>query len=115
AGAADVDLDGEEPGDGEVGRELVGDGPARLALADHAELGPELERLHLGDDAVDRVVELLAQAAGVLGVGEDLVEVAAGAMVRLDGEAPPREELEDLALRGRQSARRSGPVDLHLE
>src|SRR5690606_37237220 len=100
---------------GEVGSEFVGDGPAGLALTDQAELGPEVERLHLDDDAIDRVVERVAPALDLGGVGEDLFEVAAGAAVRLDGKAPPGEELEDLGLRGGETARRGRTVDVHLE
>ncbi len=115
ARAAHVDPDVEQPGDGHVGRELVGDGPAGLAFADHAELGPELERLHLDDDAVDRVVERVAPILCLSGVGDDLLEVAAQAAVRLDGEAPLREEIEDLGLRGGQPVRAARGVDVHLE
>src|SRR5690606_7575010 len=57
----------------------------------------------------------VAPAFGVRGVGEDLLEVAAGAAVRLDGEAPLRKELEDLGLRGGEPARTARTVDVHLE
>ena len=41
-----------QPGDGHLGRELPGDGPAWLAAADDAELAVEVEPVHLDHDAV---------------------------------------------------------------
>jgi hypothetical protein len=56
AGAADLDVDGLEPGPGQFGRELVRDGPARRG---RAEAEPRLQRqvVDLVDDAVDVIAE----------------------------------------------------------
>ena len=52
AGAAHVDLDLLEPGDRDLGRELPGDGPARLAPAHDAELAVKRKPVHLDHHAV---------------------------------------------------------------
>ena len=57
AGAADLDLDVVEHGDGALGREFVRDRPARAAR-DEAEPLLPVEPVDLVDDAVDVVVEL---------------------------------------------------------
>ena len=62
AGAADLDLDVLEHGDGALGRELVRDRPARRAR-DEAEPLLPVEAVDLVDDAVDVVVELGAASA----------------------------------------------------
>ncbi len=59
AGAADLDVDGEQPGLRLLGLVFVGDGPAR-GLARGAEVALLGERVHLDDRAVGFVGQLLA-------------------------------------------------------
>ena len=77
AGAADVDLNGVELRGGLGGRELVGDGPARLA-ADDAHRALQGELIDLDDEAVDLVVEGLAVGLEALDVLDDGFEVGTG-------------------------------------
>ena len=74
AGAADRHEDVEQLGGALLGRELVGDGPARRP-AREAELAPPAEVVDLHDHAVDLVVEVVAVLLPVLAVRLHLVEV----------------------------------------
>ena len=56
AGASDVDLDGPQHRGGLDGRELEGDGPARLA-ADRAELGLHVEVVDFDHQSIDLIVQ----------------------------------------------------------
>ena len=90
AGAADLDLDCLEPGDGALGGELVGDGPARRGGAE-AEAGLEVEAVDLVDHAVDVVAEGGAAGLDVAVSGEHVVDAVAGRHQRIGGEAERRE------------------------
>src|SRR5438094_4342326 len=57
AGASDIDPDLLELGDLDLGRELAGDGPTRLAIPHRAQLDVQLERVDLHHDAVGAIVE----------------------------------------------------------
>ena len=73
AGAADVDADVEELRRRLDGRELVGDGPARLA-SDEAKALLEGEVVDLDDDAVDFVWEAFALAAPLVADADRVVD-----------------------------------------
>ena len=51
-GPADVELDIQQPGHGDLGGKLAGDGPARFPISDDAELLVEREAVHLHDHAI---------------------------------------------------------------
>src|SRR5207244_3380938 len=99
AGASHVDPDLVELGDLDLGRELAGDGPTRLAVPHGAQLGVQGERVDLHHDAVGPVVQggeqLLERGdfrVGVRQVGDERV-------VLFDREPPRGELLEQLVLR----------------
>src|ERR1019366_4129155 len=73
AGAADLDLDVLEHGDGALGWELVRDRPARTAR-DEAEPLLPVEAVHFVDDAVDVVVEFGAMRLDLAVEGEQLLD-----------------------------------------
>ena len=75
-GPPDVDLDRLQPGRHLLGRELVGDRPARRA---GDEPQPLLlgQRVHLDDHAIGLVLEVVALVLPLLDEGEDLVHALA--------------------------------------
>ena len=85
------------------GRELVGDGPARLA-ADGAHLPLEREVIDLDDDAVDLVVERVALLDPALAERGDLVERLEALDVGVDAEAELLQPLQDVPVRLRLAA-----------
>ena len=87
AGAADLDLDVEQRGGDLLGRELVGDGPARRARDEAQPLLP-VEPVDLVDDAVDVVAERGALRADLAIEGQHLLHALAHAHQRIDRQAP---------------------------
>ncbi len=109
AGAADVDADAEEAGDGDIGRELPGDCPARFASADDAELLLERQRVDFDHTAVDREVERGADAMlHLVGPGCDVGERAAAGPVGSDRDAPARKRVQEIPLGAEREARPLG-------
>ena len=86
AGAADLDVDGFEPGPGKLCRELVGDGPAGSG-GPEAETGLEGEVVDLVDHAVDVVAEGGALGLDRAVVGEHVIRARAEACERVGLEA----------------------------
>ena len=105
AGAADVDPDLLQAGHGHLGRELPGDGPARLAAAHHAELAVEVEPVHLDHDAVGLERQLRDQLlAGRRSPPAPRPATSKRCAVRLDLEAPGGEQVEQLPVGARAPA-----------
>ncbi len=76
AGAADLDLDAQQLRGHFAGRELEGDGAARV-LADEAQFGRQAQVVDLDDHAVGLVGQFVAALVPGLGVGNgsfDIVE-----------------------------------------
>ena len=99
AGAAHVDRDVEQLGLGDFGRELPGDGPARLASADHAELAVQGEAVDFHHHAVGLEVEIGDQRLVALDRALHFVERVEALAVGLDLKAPGSEQVEDVGLR----------------
>ncbi len=108
AGAPDLDVDGEELRRRLLGRELVGDRPARRAGA-QAEARLQSERVRLIDDAVDVVVEAGALALDVAIDGKRRLDVVAELHQRIDLEAPVVEGLDHAHLRLRRHVAHLAP------
>ena len=88
AGAADLDLDVEQPVVASCGRELVGDGPARRARDEAQPLLP-VEPVDLVDDAVDVVAERRRACAADLAIeGQHLLDALAHAHQRIESAGP---------------------------
>ena len=109
AGAAHVDLDLEQAGHGDVGRELPRDGPARLAAADHAQLVVKREIIDLHHHAVDLEVGSCAIAPrsrrSPLAPRPASYSVCDGARL----ESPARQRVQLLPVRARVAGLRSPP------
>src|SRR3989442_333285 len=114
AGASDIDPDLLELGDLDLGRELAGDGPTRLAIPHRAQLDVQLERVDLHHDAVGAIVERGEELfeLGDLRVG--VREVGDEGVVRFDREPPRGELLEQLVLR-RDGQLLAGRFDVEAE
>ena len=76
-GTTDIGHDVLDDGLDLLGRELVGDGPARRP-ADHAQAALVVEAVDLDDDAVRLVGQLVARLAPALGEGDDALDVEPG-------------------------------------
>src|SRR5437016_5643823 len=94
----DVDPDLLQRGDPNLGRELARDGPTRLAVTDGAELGVQLERVHLHHDTVGAVVELVEQRLELRDLPVRGREVGRERVVGLDGEPPFGKLLQQVVL-----------------
>ena len=105
-GPADVDADVEHPGLLLLGRELVGDRPARRPRH-RPQLGLDLPQVDLDHHPVGLVVEVVAGVPPVVQVGGDLVPAHLPA-VGVDPEAHLPEQGQDLGL----GAGRTGRVQL---
>ena len=103
AGAADVHVDPEELRRRLRRRELVGDGPARLA-ADGAHLPLHRQVVDLDDDAVDLVVERVALLDPALRERGDLIERLEALDVGVDAEAERLQPLQHVPVRRRVAA-----------
>ena len=104
AGAADLDLDVLEHGDGALGRELVRDRPARRAR-DEAEPLLPVETVDFVDDAVDVVVEIGAGLLDFAVESDELLDRMADLGERIGLEAAAGEPFDHAALAvGRQLA-----------
>ncbi len=86
AGATDVGDDVLDHGLHLLGRELVGDGPARCP-ADHPQPCLQIGAVNLDHDAVGLVGQPVTRLAPALGELDDTVDVETGLVVRLDREA----------------------------
>ena len=86
-----------------LGRELVGDRPARRP-ADHPEPLLLVEPVDLDDDAVGLVRQVVALLAPALGERDDALDVEAGLAVRVDREAQRLEPVERRRLAQRRPA-----------
>ncbi len=98
AGAAHVDRDVEQLRLGHLGRELPGDGPARLASADHAQLGVERESIDLHHHAIGLEVEIGNQRLVALDRRLHFIQRVEPLAMGLDLKAPAGEQIEDLGL-----------------
>ncbi len=99
AGPAHVDADLEQLRDLHFGRELARHRPARLAVADRAQLGVERALVDFDGDTVGAVVERREQG---LELGDGLVgggEVVDACVVRFDRQSPFPQLLQQLVLR----------------
>src|SRR5438552_3572011 len=114
AGASDIDPDFLELGDLDLGRELAGDGPTRLAIPHRPQLDVQLERVDLHHDTVGAIVERGEERfeLGDLRVG--VCEVGDDGVVRFDREPPRGELLEQLVLR-RDGQLLAGRFDVEAE
>ena len=125
AGAADLDVDGLEPGGGALGGELVRERPARGGGAE-AEAGLQIEPVDLVDDAVDVVAEGGALRLDGAVVVEHRLDAVAAAHQRVGGEAERGEAGDggrlgvgegrgDLAPGVGEEAQRAGGGDARVE
>ena len=105
-GPADVRHDVLDHGLDLLGRELVGDRPARRP-ADHAQPLLLVEPVDLDDDAVGLVRQVVARLAPALEEREHAVDVEARLAVRVDREAQRLEPVEGVRLAGPTAAPRS--------
>ena len=80
-----------------LGRELVGDRPARRA-ADHAQSLLLVEAVDLDDDAVGLVRQVVARLAPALGEGDDALDVEIGLVLRVLRQPEPADPVERVGL-----------------
>ncbi len=99
AGAAHLEEDIEQLGDGTAGGEFVGDGPAGR-FAGEAEAALLGSRVDLDDDAVDFVAEGVAVGFGFRDEGEDVVNGGDSAGAGIGAEAGDLEGFEGCGLLG---------------
>ena len=98
AGAADLDLDVLQDGDGALGREFVRDAPARRARHEAEPFLP-VDAVDLVDDAVDVVIESGAALLDVAVESDQLLDRTAQSGQRIGLEATGLEPLDHAALR----------------
>ncbi len=103
AGAADLEFHVEQFGELLAGRELVGDGPARLAGAE-AQFALEVDAVDLEHHAVDLVGQAVAALADVGVVVLAALHPAGQLQLAADRDAPGLEGFEDADLGVRQAA-----------
>ena len=114
AGASYVDADLEQPGDLYLGREFARDGPARLAIADGAQLGPQRALIDFDGHAVRAVVEAGEEGLEFLDRLVRFPEVLHPSVMRLDRQPPLQQGLQQLVL-GIDAEFLSGRFDLEGE
>ena len=100
AGASHIHLDVQQPRLGDVGRELAGDCPARLAPADDTQLLLQAQRIDFHHTAVDRKVQLAPNfVLEIVGPLFDFGQCLRALTMRCHRDTPLVQRVEQLRLR----------------